>query len=175
MIESSLNSCQKVFHPMLSFLLLFESYDNYPSLQRNDTYVQVVLSNSTAPPSTVFWIQPLGIHSAVIVIHPERYTIQGWNQPITATGWTSMGVTKLRNRSAGYQETKFVLSETDPLKIGLSCKGDDNCPVVVSHLHIDPFYRQSAVIAEFAIFVSLFATVLSWTMFCGACRATRKR
>jgi hypothetical protein len=79
------------------------------------------------------------------------------------------------NRLSPYKESKWVFSDTDPIKVGFSCPNVGGCPVVLNHLHIEPFYRRSAVIAAFAFFVSLFATVLSWTMFCGACRATRKR
>ena len=152
-------------------LLLFPALilsDSIRSLSLDDTYHEVEIDNTT---NATYWIQPYPKHSAILVIHKEE-GILGYKKKITDTDFTKMSPETVE-RENDYVESRFTFDNEDPLLFRLGCTSV--CSVVINYVHTDPVYRQSAVIGTFALFVCLFLLVFSWAVFCGACRATRKR
>jgi hypothetical protein len=144
-------------------------------LPRDDTWHEYQLTNQSNA-SLTFWVQPLGRHSAVVLVHHHTMNFVGDKRQALdpADKWEPVKPTG-RNRKEGYRETKFSFDDTTPIQFRLHCQQPAECLFSINHLHSDPMFRRSIVLNAFAIFVCLFATVLSWNVFCGACRATRKR
>ena len=146
-------------------------------LSRDDTYHRFLISNSENTP-TVFNVMPFGGHSAILVVCNKGVTISGKKRAFTPEQngeWTSMSSTHIE-RSTDWNETRFILTENVPMQVSLYCNHDaEPCAVSINHVHTDPVYRTSAVLGSFGLFLCLFLFVFSWTIFCGACRATRKR
>lgn len=147
------------------------------SLPRDDTYHRYVL-NDHETNYLNFWVYPSGGHSAILVVYNstetkiigEMQSAEQWN-----TGnWTDMESTQFERKGDSVKEDRFVLPGSDPIKVRFACTKPE-CGVVIEHVHTDPVYRTSAVVGAFAMFICLFLLVFSWTLFCGACRATRKR
>lgn len=144
------------------------------SLSRDDTYHRVVLHNDT---DTQFYVNPMGEgHSAILVVYNStEFKVIGEVLTTPFTGeWIDMESSQHERTGSAIVEDRFVIHGTDPMKVQFRCTKRD-CGVVIEHVHTDPVYRTSAVIGAFGMFICLFLFVFSWTLFCGACRATRKR
>lgn len=152
-------------------LFLFPAFilsETIHSLSLDDTYHEVEIDNKT---NVTYWVQPYPKHSAILVIHKDE-GIRGYKRKITDADFTAMSSETIE-RSNGFVESRYTFDIEDPLLFRLGCTSE--CSVVVNYVHTDPVYRQSAVLGSFALFVCLFLLVFSWAVFCGACRATRKR
>ncbi|OHT03912.1 hypothetical protein TRFO_28758 [Tritrichomonas foetus] len=161
-----------MFSFIFPFLLLAA---DYPSLELDDTYHEVLLTNSSY---STFWVQPYPGHSAILAIHPSNLKINGFKSVARKSNdtpdFTPISSPAKVERLNGYVETRFTFTEENPLLFRMNCNETD-CPIVINFVHTDPVYRTSAVLGAFSLFVCLFLLVFSWTIFCGACRATRKR
>lgn len=71
--------------------------------------------------------------------------------------------------------TQFKPTGDMPIWIKFSSNEVNGTDLVLRYVHTTPVYRTSAVLGVFSIFIGLFIFVFSWTLFCGGCRATRKR
>jgi hypothetical protein len=140
------------------------------SLPRDDTYHEFVV-NSTNGVS--LWVQPWPDHAAILCVHHENYNFTADTEDPVTGKWTSVQST-LSDRTEGYKETRFPLTSENPVVFRVNCVTAFPCPMVLNYVHTDPVYRPSAVIGAFSLFVCLFLFVFSLTLFCGACRATRK-
>jgi hypothetical protein len=152
---------------MLS-LCLFSALVAAEGLPRDDTYHQYVVTDS----NLTLWIQPWPSHSAILCIHDKKYTFHASVKPLDGD-WTKLTSEEV-DRTGDYKETRYTFTNEYPQLFGISCDNPP-CPMVLEHVHTDPVFRRSAVVGAFALFVCLFLLVLSWAIFCGACRATRKR
>ena len=73
-------------------------------------------------------------------------------------------------------EYKYVFSGNEPLKLKMNCISTTNdCLFTYMYVHTQPVFRKSVVFGSLSIFINLFIFIFSWALFCGACRATRKR
>ena len=149
------------------------------SLPRDDTYHRYVLHKpETADDYLQFWVYPNGGRSAILVVYNSTETkIEGEMQTkdyFHTDTWIDMESTQYERKGDSVKEDRFVLPGNEPLIVRFGCTKPD-CGVVIEHVHTDPVYRTSAVIGAFGMFICLFLLVFSWTLFCGACRATRKR
>lgn len=144
----------------------------YIPLPLDDTYHDCYL-NKTVTTKT-YLIQP-DKKAAIIVVHQgiaftgKKASATTFESSPTFTDMTPEEV----ERNGGYKESRFTFNEEDPLYFQLVCNAEQ-CPLVVNYVHTEPVYRTSAVIGSFGLFICLFLFVFSWTIFCGACRATRK-
>jgi hypothetical protein len=155
------------------FALLFATslvMSNIPSLSRDDTYHQFAASNTT---NSTFWIQPWPEHAEVICVHDLAYHFVGYTSSAFGTTWSQIPTITPSPRHGNFVESRFSFASAEPTLFSIDCDQED-CPMVLNYVHIDPVYRTSSVIGAFSLFVCLFLFVFSWTIFCGACRATRK-
>jgi hypothetical protein len=155
------------------FAILFATsvvFSTLPSLPRDDTYHQFTASNTT---NQTFWIQPWPGHAEVICVHDSAYAYVGYTSPAFGVTWSPLPPSATAGRHTGFTESRFSFASEDPTLFSIQCNALE-CPMVLNHVHIDPVYRTSSVIGAFSLFVCLFLFVFSWTLFCGACRATRK-
>lgn len=148
-------------------------------LSRDDTYHRFKITNDSST-RTVFNVMPFGGHSAILVLLNKGITVKGVKREFKpglaeGEGWQDLSGTHIE-RTTDWNETRFILSESVPMQFGLTCThAEGPCMVSINHVHTDPVYRTSAVLGSFGLFLCLFLFVFSWTIFCGACRATRKR
>jgi hypothetical protein len=141
-----------------------------PSLPRDDTYHQFTATNGA---NLTFWIQPWPDHAEVICVHDSNYTYLGYTSSAFDTTWSPIATITPAPRKDAFVESRFSFNTDDPVLFSIGCLAQD-CPMVLNYVHTDPVYRTSSVIGAFSLFVCLFLFVFSWTLFCGACRATRK-
>jgi hypothetical protein len=157
---------------MLGVLLSLASCEEIVSISRDDTYHEYFINGT----GRNFWLQPWPDHAAVLLvhkkadIHAEFYDFGEKEKNVSVE-------VKVSARTAEYNETRLNLKSANPGILNISCVlgNAEACAVALNFVHTDPVYRTSVVIGAFALFVCLFLFVLSWTVFCGACRATRKR
>ncbi|KAH0787607.1 hypothetical protein GPJ56_008488 [Histomonas meleagridis] len=154
---------------MLIFFLSLISAEDYPSLSLDDTYHEVVIPGGS---NATYWVQPKLDHSAILILH-NMLNINCSKKNTKDTDFVPMGESKF-SRPGNITESRYLFQEEDPVLFRISCGGDE-CAFVITHVHTDPVYHTSSVMGAFSIFVCLFLVILSWTVFCGACRATRKR
>lgn len=152
---------------MLFFLPALILSETIKSLSLDDTYHEVELDNHT---NVTYWVQP-SLKSAILVIH-QNEGISGYKKEVTDASFTLMSPETIE-RENNFVESRYKFDTLNPLLFMLACSSE--CSVVVNYVHTEPVYRPSAVIGSFALFVCLFLLVFSWAVFCGACRATRKR
>lgn len=153
---------------MLSVLFsLCLAADSVTSLMRDDTYHRLQLSDIN---KTMLYVQPSSGHSAIMVIHEAALQVSGFKQE--GEQWIVVD-SDLTERSSSWTETRFVVTGDDPTLFALTASSE--CWVAVNHVHTDTVYRVSIVLGAFGMFICLFLFIFSWTIFCGACRATRKR
>jgi hypothetical protein len=155
---------------VLALLLGLSISEDHPSISRDDTYHEHLVNSSAT-----FWVQPWPGHAAVICVHKSDYHFTAQYLEFgEGEKWTDLSK-KQSARTGSYIETIFVFSIANPGLFRITCTDAGPCPMVLNHVHTDPVFRASVVMGAFALFVCLFLFVLSWTVFCGACRATRKR
>lgn len=155
---------------LLPSLILSIVHEDFQSLVLDDTYHEVQIDNTT---NVTYLVQPVPSHAAVILIHgPNCGTIHAYQSQLSPENFHLMSP-KNTDRENSYVESRYSFSQENPLFFRLSC--DSVCSFSLNYVHTDPVYRVSAVLGSFALFVCLFLLVFSWTIFCGACRATRKR
>ncbi|OHT01419.1 hypothetical protein TRFO_31805 [Tritrichomonas foetus] len=152
---------------MLSFFVSF-AFSSIPSLSLDDTYHEVLLTNQS---NATYWVQPLPKKAAIIVIYDED-TIKGFKKTQDMNDFSLMTPSVVK-RSNGFREFRYIFTEEDPLQFLLSC--DTICDFVINYVHTEPVYRVSVVLGVFTFFVSLILLVFGWTLFCGGCRATKRR
>jgi hypothetical protein len=155
------------------FAILFATslvISTIPSLPRDDTYHQFIATNVT---NLTFWIQPWRDHAEVICVHDSVYEYFGYTASAFDTSWSRIPTITPSPRHGSFVESRFSFPSDDPVLFSIACE-DDECPMVLNYVHTDPVYRTSSVIGTFSLFVCLFLFIFSWTLFCGACRGTRK-
>ena len=157
---------------MLFYLLsLLLASDGIPTLMLDDTYHEVTLNQTS---EAVYWVQPSPKHATIIAVHEYgEGVISGFKKSVDDSDFVQISE-QLAERSGSFGESRFPISDENPVLFKLKCNRDD-CNFVLNYIHTDPVYRTSAVVGAFSLFVCLFLFVFSWTLFCGACRATRKR
>ena len=142
--------------------------DSYP-LPRDDTYHQYIVP---AKGEIVYWVQPSKKSSILIVSNITNYIAE-----IKEVG--SATFTAIKSETTEREHLKTItlnLEKENPLELKVKCTLEaGECKYVIRNVHTEPVYRTSAVLGAFSLFICLFILVFSWTIFCGACRATRKR
>jgi hypothetical protein len=162
------------FRSMLTFVLAALSLSVSPQIQslpRDDTYHEFVILNESGIP---LWVQPWPDHAAILCVHDSKYSFSAdtWDPQ---TGNPKELPSTVSARTGSYNETRFTIDSENPILFTIKCGDNLPCPMVLNYVHTDPVYRPSAVVGSFCLFVCLFLFVFSWTLFCGACRATRKQ
>lgn len=155
---------------MLSYLLFTVSSRNPIAL--DDTYHNAFISNSN---DAEFLIQPFKKAALLIIAkanYKDKLTLSiskaGEDKYDTLTPVVSQRV----NDTYTY---KFTFNSEDPSYLKMSCSDPEDCDFTYMYVHTEPVYTRSAAIGSFALFINLFLFIFAWTVFCGACRATRKR
>ena len=112
--------------------------------------------------------------AALLLVAPKYTQIGVQVREYTKTEFTNVS-TSNSARENDYETRKIQHPSNDPFYLKLICENVTGCPYTIRNVHTDPVYRISAVLGAFSLFVCLFLLVFSWTIFCGACRAERKR
>jgi hypothetical protein len=119
-------------------------------------------------------VQPWPDHAAILCVHNISHSFAATAEDPTTHLPKELHPT-VSARTGQYNETRFTLDSETPVVFRIKCTAALPCPMVLNYVHTDPVYRPSAVVGAFGLFVCLFLFVFSWTLFCGACRATRKQ
>lgn len=157
------------------FFLISTLKIEIPALPRDDDYHHIILPVND---SKTYVIQPNEKASIMFIYENannlivEKREIGGEYAPINLEdlyhGEDIEGVTS----------KQYIPKGNNPFELRINCSSaapHDECDFVVRHVHTTPVFKVSIVIGAFSLFVCLFTTVFIWTIFCGACRATRRR
>ena len=158
---------------MFLYFFLINSYSSLRAsvLPRDDSYHPDVIE---ATKDKVYWVQNHEKASILIVSNVTTFSAQ--KREIGQNDFTSIKLEK-SEREKGFHTLKYDLSGENPMEFKVICDSSPSgyCQYMIRNVHTEPVYRTSAVLGSFSLFICLFVLVFSWTIFCGACRATRKR
>lgn len=143
-------------------------------LPLDDTY-----QNGYANPNIEYLVQG-DKKAAILVILPTTLTkdLKIKSREYDATEFTDLKSTidKRGEAKDPKYSTVTIKPDTDkPFYLQITVNSKEQVPYVIRYAHTQPVYRISAVLGTFALFICLFLFIFGWTIFCGACRATRKR
>lgn len=158
---------------MLSYFIISVLCQTYSSLSLDDTYHSVTLTEGE---DTTFWIQPQPKHSAILLVHNCSAAIKCFIKGVVSNGFTELKPSDVidRDKNLHYVQEQYIFTNDDPSLLKLTTT-QGKCTLMINHVHTDLVYRSSMVLGTLSIFICLFLFVFSWSIFCGACRATPRR
>lgn len=132
-----------------------------------------------ANPSAEYWVQG-NKKASIVIILPKNLTI---NLGLKMREYDASNFTDIKNTVTTRGNEKDPIYSTITLEPGtdkpfvfkITVPSTKEEPFMIMYTHNAPVYRLSAALGGFTLFIALFLFVFGWAIFCGACRATRKR
>lgn len=141
-------------------------------LPLDDTY-----HNGVAGPMAEYWVQ--GYKKAAILVILNKSLAADFTmskREYSQTEFTKVSFTSEdRGEGKEYTTLTYKPDTENPFLLQLKTTSTEPVNFAIRYVHTAPVYRVSAVLGTFDLFICLFLLVFGWTIFCGACRATRKR
>ena len=152
------------------FLLFSHSLSAEIPLPLDDSYHNFVLNTNE---TDEFIVQGMGKEAAVLVVQHKNTKLTIQKKNYGDSKYTDVTVSPT-DREKDFVTKTIEHGTSDYFTLKLTC-GTGPCQFTMRNVHTAPVYRVSAVLGAFSLFICLFLLVFAWTIFCGACRAERKR
>ena len=155
---------------LLSFLVSLSLATD--SLPLDDTYHRgQSLANGE---SVEYLVQGNPDEAAILLVTTTSTKISVQSREFDSTDYKDVN-TENSEREDNYETRKITHPSNSAFYLKLTCSTEQGCEYTLRNVHTQPVYRISAVLGAFSLFTCLFLLVFAWTIFCGACRAERKR